>query len=262
VVSKNAFGANGFGGVTVPAVHDSPPKLGSSNLITPTKCDASCVVNVAVATGTAATTPPTTLTAQASAQVCFGTQPQPAGGLPSPWLTQDVGPVQAQGTAAYAASTFTIEGSGSDIGGSKDEFRYVYQPADGDCTIVAKVLSVEKTDNNAKAGVLIRETLATDSRHAAVLVTPSNGIQFKTRSTTGGSTSTKTKNGLTAPYWVKFVRSGSTFTGYYSPDGATWTSMGSVTISMGQSVYIGLGVNSHKDGTLCTGTLDNVTATP
>src|SRR5437773_496621 len=69
VVSKSAFGAAGFGSVIVPAVHDSPPKIGSNNLITPTNCTP-CVVNVAVATGTAGAT---TLTATDSAQVCFGT---------------------------------------------------------------------------------------------------------------------------------------------------------------------------------------------
>ena len=70
VVSKAAFGANGFGAVSIPSVHNSPAKIGS-NLVTPTKTD-SCVVNVAVATGTAGTT---TVSATASAQVCFGQAP-------------------------------------------------------------------------------------------------------------------------------------------------------------------------------------------
>jgi hypothetical protein len=38
--------------------------------------------------------------------------------------------------------------------------------------------------------------------------------------------------------------------------------MGSVTISMGSNVYLGLGVTSKKSGTLCTATFNNVTATP
>ena len=69
-------------------------------------------------------------------------------------------------------------------------------------------------------------------------------------------------SGLRAPYWVKLVRTGNTFTGYHSADGTTWTSMGSVTVSMAANVHIGLGVTSKKDGTLCTATFDNVTATP
>ena len=76
-VSKNVFGANGFGGVTIPGVHNSPPKLGN-NLTTPSNCNA-CVVNVAVAAGTAADGD--RLTAQATAQVCFGTLPPPGMSL-------------------------------------------------------------------------------------------------------------------------------------------------------------------------------------
>jgi hypothetical protein len=71
VVSKSAFGTNGFGGVTIPAVHDSPPKIGSSNLITPEPCN-SCIVNTAKATATAGTT---TLTTTDTAQVCFSIPP-------------------------------------------------------------------------------------------------------------------------------------------------------------------------------------------
>ena len=77
IVSKSAFGTNGFGGVTIPLVHDSPPKLGSSNAITPAPCS-SCVTNIATVTGTALMTPPTTVTANSSATVCFGTPPPPS----------------------------------------------------------------------------------------------------------------------------------------------------------------------------------------
>jgi hypothetical protein len=68
--------------------------------------------------------------------------------------------------------------------------------------------------------------------------------------------------GQNAPCWVKVVRSGNTFTGYCSPDGSTWTQVSSQTINMASSVCIGLAVTSHDDGTLCTASFDNVTATP
>ena len=251
VVKASTFGSAGFGAVSVPDQHNSPSKLGVNQIIT-TPEDSS-VVNTAKATDGNLT-----VTATASVNI----QIQAASSLPSPWNTQDIGTVQAAGSANYTDPIFTIEGSGNDIGGSKDEFRYLYQTGDGDCSIVAKVLSVEKTDNAAKAGIMIRESLTPNSAFAAVLVTPANGIEFKTRNKTGAAVVTKTKAGLTAPYWTKVVRSGNVFTGYYSPDGSTWTSIGSVTINMGSGVYVGLAVNSHKDGTLCTGTFNNVTVIP
>ena len=150
------------------------------------------------------------------------------------------------------------------IWGTADEFRYVYQSANGDCSIVARVNSVEETDQWAKGGVMIRESLAAGSKHASVFITASSGAAFQTRALTGGNSSTVAAPGLLPPYWLKVVRTGNTFSGYASPDGNanTYTLIGSQTVTMGSSVYIGLGVTSHHDGVLCTSTFDNVTATP
>ncbi|MDB6018174.1 MAG: hypothetical protein JWR19_2663, partial [Pedosphaera sp.] len=75
---------------------------------------------------------------------------------------------------------------------------------------------------------------------------------------TGGSRSA----GLVAPYWVRVVRSGNTFTGYLSPDGVTWTQQGTTTLTMASSVYIGLCVTSRNNPVTCTATFDSVTASP
>jgi hypothetical protein len=60
---------------------------------------------------------------------------------------------------------------------------------------------------------------------------------------------------------VKVVRLGNTFTAYASPDGSTWTTVGSQTIAMGATVNAGLAVSSHKNGTLATATFTSVTVT-
>ena len=82
--------------------------------------------------------------------------------LPSPWQTQDVGSVGLSGWANYSGSTFTAAGSGADIWGAADGFRYIYEPASGDCSITALVQGLQNTDPWAKAGVMIRETLSPD----------------------------------------------------------------------------------------------------
>src|SRR5262249_4861022 len=64
IVSKAAFGASGFGGVTIPQQHNSPSKLGT-NLITPVPCPGT-VVNTATVT---AFNGATTLTASDTASV-------------------------------------------------------------------------------------------------------------------------------------------------------------------------------------------------
>ncbi|MFO1497163.1 MAG: InlB B-repeat-containing protein [Verrucomicrobiota bacterium] len=179
--------------------------------------------------------------------------------LPSSWATQDIGTTGVAGTASYDGSTFTVVGSGADIWNNADEFRYVYQTATGDCSIIARVKSVQNTDPWAKAGIMIRDSLNANAKHAAVFVTPGNGVAFQSRNSSGGSSANTNTTGLSAPYWIKLVRSGSTFTAYRSSNGTSWTNMGSQSISMGSSVSIGLAVTSHKDGTLCTSAVDNVT---
>ena len=186
----------------------------------------------------------------------------PSAGLPSPWSTRDIGTVAAVGGASYPGSVLTMIGSGADIWDVADEFRYVYQSASGDCTMVARVVSVQATDPWAKAGVMIRETLTANAQHASTFVTPANGVSFQYRKGTGNASSNYNLTGVAAPYWVKIVRSGSTFTSYRSTNGTSWVSLGSQTTTMGANVYIGLGVTSHNDGVLCTATFDNVTATP
>ncbi|UFS72819.1 Ig-like domain-containing protein [Geomonas sp. RF6] len=177
--------------------------------------------------------------------------------IPFGWLTRDIGSVGVAGTAAFSKGTFTLAGSGADIWGSADAFRYVYQPLTGDGQIIARVVSLQNTQMYAKAGVMIRETLAASSRHAMVDLTPGRGAEFSRRSTTGGST-TVSGFSAAAPYWVKLVRQGNTFSGYVSSNGTNWSLVGTSTITMGSSVYIGLIVSSHNNSVLCTTRIDSV----
>jgi beta-glucanase (GH16 family) len=182
----------------------------------------------------------------------------PGGGLPSPWQTQDIGAVAAAGAASHSSGTFTVDGSGADIWGSADEFRYVYQTLNGNGQITARVASQQNTNGWAKAGVMIRESLSAGSKHAMMVLTPGNGLAFQRRTSTGGASDNTAGGAASAPRWVRLVRSGSTFTAYASTNGTSWTTVGSATISMSSSVTVGLAVTSHADGTLSRVTFDNV----
>ncbi|MEZ0217857.1 MAG: hypothetical protein ACAH89_12035, partial [Rariglobus sp.] len=185
-----------------------------------------------------------------------------AAALPSPWVNQDVGSVGVAGSTTYASGTFTVNGSGTDIQGTADSFQYAYQAASGDCSITARVASQTNTHNGAKAGVMIRETLAADSPNMFMEVSPSFGLYYQYRTTAGGATTAVSSGAGTAPYWVRVTRVGNTFTAARSSDNVTWTTVTTTTIPMGTTVYIGLAKNSRVNTTLGTATFDNVTATP
>ncbi len=181
--------------------------------------------------------------------------------LPSPWQHQDIGTVAATGDAIYNSGIFTVFGSGSDIFGQSDKFHYAWQPANGDCELIARLTGMDNTSAGAKAGVMIRESLDANARQFSIFVTPGQGIVYEQRVATGGFTSSTTAAGLSTPCWLKIKRAGNLFSGTYSLDGVTWTGLGSQGFLIDKNATIGLAVTSKNDGSLCAATFDNVTIT-
>lgn len=134
----------------------------------------------------------------------------------------------------------------------------MHQQLTGDGEIVARVNSVENTHAEARAGVMMRESLTAGSTFVGTLAKPGNIIAYGRRASTGGSAGNTNKTGIALPRWVKVTRAGNVFTSYHSGNGTSWTQIGSVTIAMGSTIYVGLAVSSNADGTLCTGVFDNV----
>jgi Right handed beta helix region len=183
----------------------------------------------------------------------------------SAWKSGDIGTVAVTGSAGIddATGTFTISGAGVDIWSTNDAFQFVDQPLHGNGQIVARVVNVQNTSDWAKAGVMIRDTESANSINALLFISPTNGISFQGRASTGNNTSTFATASGVAPYWLKLVRNGSTVTAYTSSSGTSWTQVGSPqTIAMSTNAWIGLAVGSKDNILLNTSVFDNVTVTP
>jgi hypothetical protein len=185
--------------------------------------------------------------------------------LPPQFTSADVGSPTPAGSALYCGGQFTISGGGADIWGTNDAFQfvYVYVPISTNCDIRARVVSVQNTSNNAKAAVMIRESLAAGSRRVLADVEPvtSTGIEFIWRAISNGVSSSSSVTGQTAPNWVRLTRTNNTFTAYYSGNGTAWTQIGTSTnITMAVGAYVGLAVCSHSTTALCTSLIDSVSA--
>ena len=109
---------------------------------------------------------------------------------------------------------------------------------------------------------MIRETLAAGSRYAMIALTPGSGTVFQRRLTPGAASTSTAGAAIAAPNWVKLERSGTTLTGYTSPNGITWTVVGTGTVSMGSTGFVGLAVASHIGAKLSTALFENVAVGP
>jgi autotransporter-associated beta strand protein len=182
--------------------------------------------------------------------------------LPAGWASADIGATGLLGDARFSGGTYTVEGAGAAVGGTSDAFRFAWQQLTGDGSILARVTQNQNTDAWARAGVEIRESLAANSKHVAMVATSTQGPQLLSRVTTGGSTATV--NGTAAPFtatWVRLVRVGNVITASRSTDGVTWTTVGSATVSMSATVFIGLLASATDAAKLNVAKFTNVALT-
>jgi hypothetical protein len=105
-------------------------------------------------------------------------------------------------------------------------------------TISARVRSVQNVNAWTKPGVMFREVgssnaNAANEKFVFLLVSPGKGITMQYRAAVGGPTATAGSIlAGTAPGWVRLTRSGDTYTGAWSKDGATWTTVGTISVSI------------------------------
>ena len=184
-----------------------------------------------------------------------------AQGLPEGWTAEDVGApgVAGSGEVDSVTGVWSVSGGGSDIWGGSDQFHYTHTSATGNCTLVAHVDSVELTDWSAKAGLMMRTSSEADAPFVYMLVTQNGGVALQWRSSTAADAESGTVSyGFAAPVWIKLVRTGNKFTGYYSENGANWLEAGSTILSLPSELYAGLAVTAHDDDALNTSTFGSV----
>jgi beta-glucanase (GH16 family)/regulation of enolase protein 1 (concanavalin A-like superfamily) len=185
--------------------------------------------------------------------------------LPVTWTARDIGGPGLPGSSVLdpPAGIWTVAGGGTDIWGTADQFQFASQNFTGDGRLTARVTGVPNTNAWAKAGVMFRDSTDPGALFADVVATPGNGVAFQWRSTSGAVPNNVNVTGLTAPVWVRLVRSGNAFSGFYSTDGVTWTQIGTTqTIAMSPTALAGLAVTAHNNAALTAATFTHVSLLP
>jgi hypothetical protein len=166
-------------------------------------------------------------------------------------------------TSAYfgqAGSQFGIYGDGGDVWVSTNQYGAIYlHGAEQDGTVAeVKVTAQQPTDPWAKAGIMIRNDITESSGSPGFLivaVTPGNGYVVQWDSNGDGTldsyVSSSTGPMATYPSWLKVVRSGTSYTGYYSTDGTNWILIATVNVPNAAATQdVGMFMTSHASGSL------------
>ena len=183
--------------------------------------------------------------------------------LPASWGDADVGVPALAGSASYTNGVWTVVGGGSDIWNTGDQFNYLTNSLSGDGAVIARVVSQTGTDGWAQAGIMIRNGISSNAPQASLMLTSSNGVSFRYRSTSGGATVQVNQTGISTPEWVRLSRSNNVFTATYSANGTSWTQLGTAqTIVMTNRVLAGLAVTAHNNSLINTGAFSDLMIVP
>ncbi len=180
--------------------------------------------------------------------------------LPSPWTSLDIGGPASPGYANYAstAGIWSLGGGGADIWGASDQFQFASQSVSGPAGLVARVtsgaiISDGTTNANAKAGIMFRDSTATNAPFVALEHDQTQGLQFIYRDTAGAAAAQSDTNlPVNPPIWLELVRSNNTFYAYYSASlsaqpPATWILIGSHTTTMADPALAGVVITAHDN---------------
>ena len=118
---------------------------------------------------------------------------------------------------------YTIKASGDDIWNAADGGYFAYRQVTGDFVMTIRVLSIDGTNEWAKGGMMIRNTLDANSVFVDMIAsnTAGNGVSLQYRSTKGGNAASYDQvSGVNSkPRSIRMVREGDTITGYVFADG-------------------------------------------
>jgi hypothetical protein len=215
------------------------------------------------------------------------------GGLVADLTSEEIAPAPLTlggQVVAFAPDGFFMEASGADIWGTDDQFQFLYKQFTGPLDMRVRVESLYRTvdgyvsgnDNVgstwAKAALMVRESLASNSRNEVALITPVAGVnlynhQWRPVSTTdlnsGSKADGERQRPAVFPSWLRLVRedaASNEFKSYLSFDeGASWQLHHTHTMvgdPLASQVFVGLALTSHDNAFLAPAVFSGFSVEP
>ena len=161
----------------------------------------------------------------------------------------DVGDPAKKGSVAFdsAKGQYRITGSGANIWAKQDQFQFLWREMTGNFTVNAIMEFLGKGEDHRKAGIMLRQSLDTDSPYGDIVIHGNGmpGIQW--RSNKGEDTNTfDLPFDSPGKYKLKLVRAGVGITVSIAKDGAELKEVARTEVTMKAPILVGLVVCAHN----------------
>jgi len=160
---------------------------------------------------------------------------QPASNLSN----LDIGSPGIAGSATFNNGQWTVKGAGNSL---SNAVNFTFKKVSGNVGIIVKVESTSLSSSGC--GLMLRESLAPNSRYVSINI-----------AATGGISSTHFSPKI--PWWLKLERAGNRIFTYHSKDGINWTNLALSQQTYADS-YIGFYTLSNNTSALNTAVFSNV----
>lgn len=176
------------------------------------------------------------------------------------WTAIDINNPLAGGQKVISDNAIDMYAAGSDVYGTEDQFRFIYQKLSGDFTLSVTMDSLTFSNTYAKAGIMIRQDLDKDSRFACIDIFPDGQVEMGARPVKGKEVWTKVVMGPELPgVQLKLIRKGNKIERYFACGGSDWDTLDTVEFeNLPKEIYAGLFSTSHDNTTLATSTFRDI----
>jgi len=202
-----------------------------------------------------------------------------SGGGPAfrQFSNQDVGSPGLAGSARPVETGWDLTAGGADIWEKADQFHFVCTEISGDFDVAIRVESFVPAHLYSKAGLMIRETLTTESAHLMLVVfadeQPRNNnlgaYEMQFRPAAGVDCEAiypavrppaRPEFPASYPYtWLRLARRGNQFSGFGSTDGKAWKLYAEKTLALAGSLKVGPALTSHNPEVMAKAAFRNYT---
>jgi regulation of enolase protein 1 (concanavalin A-like superfamily) len=161
----------------------------------------------------------------------------------------DVGAPSRKGSTEFNASNgqYRITGSGANIWGKQDQFQYVWREMSGNFAVTATMVFLGQGEEHRKAGIMLRQSLDTDSAYCDIVIHGSGmpGIQWRSNKGEDTNTFDLPFDGP-GKFTIKLVRNGVGLTVFIAKNGAELKQIARTEVTFRNPILVGLAVCAHN----------------